>query len=91
MLLFTGLVRLFRWTEERPSFAALALAAFASALVFAGAHHFGPNGDPSDLCVLSFRTFAGVYFAGLYYARGFGVAVGAHAGYDVLVGLIVRV
>ena len=38
----------------------------------------------------SFRAFAGFYFAGLYHLRGFGIAVGAHAGYDLLVGLIVQ-
>jgi hypothetical protein len=31
-----------------------------------------------------------LYFAWLYQARGFGIAVGAHAGYDVLVGLILQ-
>ena len=69
----------------------LSLAAFASALLFAGAHHLGPNGDAFNVYVLAFRTFAGVYFAAIYYLRGFGVAVGAHAGYDVLVGLIMQV
>ena len=37
-----------------------------------------------------FRTLAGLYFAWLYCVRGFGIAVGAHAGYDVLVGLFVK-
>jgi hypothetical protein len=34
-----------------------------------------------------FRTCAGLFFTFLFVARGFGVAVGAHAGYDVLVGV----
>jgi hypothetical protein len=90
LLLFAGLIQLFAWSETKTSALAIGLAAFASALLFAGAHHVGPNGDPFSVYVLAFRTFAGLYFAGLYYARGFGIAVGAHAGYDVLVGLIMQ-
>lgn len=87
LLIFAGLVRLFSWTEMRTSFNIL-LAAFASALLFAGAHHLGPHGDPFNVYVLAFRTFAGVYFAWLFQTRGFGIAVGTHAGYDVLVGMV---
>jgi membrane protease YdiL (CAAX protease family) len=89
LLIFAGLLRLFSWAELRTSFHVI-LAAFASALLFAGAHHLGPNGDPFNAYVLSFRTCAGLYFAWLFQVRGFGVAVGAHAGYDVLVGLILQ-
>ena len=35
-----------------------------------------------------FRTLAGMFFAGLYFLRGFGIAVGAHATYDVFVGVV---
>jgi membrane protease YdiL (CAAX protease family) len=91
LLLFAGLVRLFAWSEERTSWLAVGLAAFASALLFAAAHHIGPHGDPFSVYILAFRTFAGLYFAWLYQVRGFGIAVGAHAGYDVLVGLILQV
>jgi membrane protease YdiL (CAAX protease family) len=90
LMLYAGLLRLFSWSEARASLLAVALAAFGSALLFAGAHHVGPNGEPFNAYVLSFRTFAGLYFAWLYHARGFGIAVGAHAGYDVLVGLILQ-
>ncbi|MBI2808481.1 MAG: CPBP family intramembrane metalloprotease [Planctomycetes bacterium] len=90
LVLFTGLVRLFCWSEGRTSPLGFALAAFASGLLFAGAHHVGPNGEAFNLYVLSFRTFAGLYFAWLFHVRGFGIAVGAHAAYDVLVGLILR-
>jgi hypothetical protein len=34
-----------------------------------------------------FRSAAGLYFTFLFITRGFGIAVGAHAGYDILVGL----
>jgi hypothetical protein len=36
-----------------------------------------------------FRTMAGLFFTLLFITRGFGIAVGAHAGYDILVGLSV--
>ena len=65
---------------------AVILAAAASALLFSAAHHVGPFGDPFDGYVFLFRTIAGVYFAVLMETRGFGIAVGAHACYDVLVG-----
>jgi membrane protease YdiL (CAAX protease family) len=35
-----------------------------------------------------FRTLAGMFFAGLYFLRGFGITVGAHATYDVFVGVV---
>lgn len=36
----------------------------------------------------AFRTVAGMFFAGLYFLRGFGITVGAHATYDVVVGVV---
>ena len=90
LMLFGGLLRIFGWAEAKPSLMGIGLAAFTSALLFAGAHHLGPNGEPFNAYVLAFRTFAGLYFAWLYQVRGFGIAVGAHAGYDVLVGLVLQ-
>lgn len=69
-----------------PTSLAFVVAALLSATVFAAAHHVGPYGEPFDDFVFLFRAVAGLYFALLYEARGFGVAVGAHACYDVLVG-----
>ena len=40
-----------------------------------------------DSYVFLFRMMAGVFFALLFQLRGFGVAAGTHACYDVLVGL----
>jgi membrane protease YdiL (CAAX protease family) len=59
-----------------------------SSLVFAAAHHIGPYGEPFHRFVFVFRALAGLYFSLLYQTRGFGIAVGAHAGYDVLVGVL---
>jgi len=54
------------------------------------AHHLGAHGEPFNGSFFAFRTAAGLYFAALYRLRGFGVAVGAHACYDVLVGLLLE-
>jgi hypothetical protein len=34
-----------------------------------------------------FRLVAGLYFAALFQYRGFGIAVGAHACYNLMVGI----
>ena len=65
---------------------AVLLAAVGAALTFAAAHHVGPNGEEMVPAKFLFRALAGLYFTALYVVRGFGVAVGRHAGYDVLVG-----
>jgi membrane protease YdiL (CAAX protease family) len=87
LALFSGLCWLCR-QGELPPWGARLLAASASALLFAAAHNLGPHGEAFDGTVFLFRTAAGVYFAALFAFRGFGVAVGAHAGYDVLVGVV---
>jgi hypothetical protein len=87
LLLFSALFGLCMLAEFPPRPAA-GLAALGSALAFATAHHLGPAGDAWNGYVFTFRSLAGLYFAWLFYARGYGIAVGAHAGYDVLVGLL---
>src|SRR5262249_48152598 len=67
----------------------VALAALSSALLFSAAHHIGPNGEPLEGYTFLFRTLAGVYFAVVYQLRGFGIAVGGHACYDVIVGIVI--
>ena len=54
-----------------------------SALAFA-LYHFGV-GNPFDWIKCLFFTVAGVYFAAVYLLRGFGIAAGCHALYDVMV------
>lgn len=88
LLLFTILVGLLRLLQA-PTIITVLLAALASAAFFAAAHHIGPYGEDFDSYVFLFRTLAGVYFALLFQLRGFGIAVGAHACYDVLVGIVV--
>jgi hypothetical protein len=86
--LFAGLCGLLR-VAGLPKLVAVVLAAAASALAFAAAHHVGPYGEPVRADYFVFRTAAGLYFTLLFVLRGFGVAVGTHAGYDVLVGVSV--
>ena len=84
--LFVGLYGLLR-AVQIPKAAAVALAAAAAAAVFAAAHHIGPYGEPVRADYFVFRAVAGLYFTLLFVLRGFGIAVGAHVGYDVLVGV----
>lgn len=59
----------------------------ATSLMFAAAHYIGPCGEPLNTFSFLFRFLAGIFFGALFVYRGFGIAAGAHAGYDVLVGL----
>lgn len=64
----------------------LAGALVLSSLVFSAAHYIGPYGDVFDVAGFSFRVMAGGFFAVLFICRGFGIAAGTHALYDLLVG-----
>jgi len=66
----------------------LAGGAILSSLAFAGAHHLGPLGEPFQWYAFLFRASAGIFFAALFVYRGFGIAAGTHAAYDMLVGLL---
>lgn len=66
---------------------ALVIAALAASVFFAVAHHLGAHGEPVDGFNFLFRVLAGLYFTVLFQLRGFGIAVGAHATYDVIVGI----
>lgn len=58
-------------------------AVLITSLVFALAHHLGP--EPFELGALLFRTVAALVFTSLFAWRGLGVAACAHAAYDVFV------
>jgi len=62
------------------------VAAVLASLAFSAAHHLGPAGESMVPIVFYFRTVAGLVFSALYLTRGLGIAVGAHAGYNILVG-----
>ena len=73
---------------QTPQVLASTLAVTASALLFSLAHHAGMPGEPFTWFAFIFRWMAGVYFAWVFVLRGFGVAVGTHTAYDILVGAI---
>jgi hypothetical protein len=80
------------WTLKAigmPSTPAITTAVLVSAGLFSAAHHIGPYGEPFHAGRFLFRFLAGLYFAVLFQFRGFGVAAGAHACYDVMVGVAV--
>ena len=72
---------------------AMLLAVLLTSLAFAAAHYVGPYGEPVQLFrstfwfSFSFRFLAGAFFGTLFVYRGFGIAAGSHAGYDILVGV----
>jgi hypothetical protein len=86
LICFGGLVFFLRFALV-PVLPAVLLAASASSVAFAMAHHIGPYGEPMDHYVFVFRVTAGLFFAFLYQLRGFGLAIGSHAGYNIIVGL----
>ena len=77
-----------------------------TSIVFAAAHYIEPGGDgwvaavPGALQQVTdgaslrfsfvFRAVAGLLFGVLFLRRGFGVTVGAHALYDLLVGVVMQ-
>ncbi len=75
-----------RKTGMKPRIATIA-AVLLSSLIFAEAHHIGPGGLPFNGYDFLFRTLAGVFFAVVFIYRGFGIAAGCHAAYDILTGV----
>ena len=86
LVLFSCLLRVLHWMDLNGVFAVV-LAASASALLFSAAHHVGPYGQPYSNYLFLFRLIAGLYFALLFQMRGFGIAVGAHACYNLMVSI----
>ncbi len=70
--------------------ASLMWAIVVTSLIFSAAHYqlFTSAGYAFDWYSFSFRFAAGSFFAVLFVARGFGIAAGAHALYDILVEII---
>ncbi len=69
---------------------AVILSILISAGLFSAHHHYVfINGELTQCAQFSwiafiFRTAAGVYFAGLFAVRGFGIVAGTHAFYDII-------
>ena len=84
--LLSGLIGLARHSGVSWRSAAT-LAIVASSLLFAAAHYrlFMEVGLEFSWSSFLFRLLAGTFFSILYLQRGFGIVVGTHAVYDVLV------
>ncbi|HOB73313.1 MAG TPA: CPBP family intramembrane metalloprotease [Phycisphaerae bacterium] len=57
----------------------------ASAVLFAYQHHPPLGAEPFAIQSFLFRSAAGLYLAGLFVFRGFGIAAGCHVFYNVIV------
>lgn len=70
------------------------LSVLISAVLFSLHHHFFfidgefAQGEAFVLSVFVFRIMAGIYFAAIFAVRGFAIAVGTHAFYDILAALL---
>jgi hypothetical protein len=73
------------WVPRKP---AILLSALTTSLLFSAAHYVGPAADHFTLFSFVFRATAGMFFAILFMLRGFGITVGSHAAYDLIVGVL---
>lgn len=71
----------FKW----PKWLSAVVALLASSLLFSAVHYIGSMGDPFEMGSFMYRFFAGILLAGIFYVRGFAVAVYTHAIYDIIV------
>lgn len=85
LFLMGGMFWIFTSVLKRPRFLSAFVALVVSSLVFSAVHHVGNMGEPFTLSAFTFRFFAGVVLAGIFYTRGLAVAVYTHAIYDVIV------
>lgn len=90
LLLVPVAFMVFRMLEFPPKWAA-AMAALCTSFLFAMAHHVGPAAEALNLFAFSFRAAAGLFFASVFLLRGFGITVGCHAAYDLLVGVLLAI
>ncbi len=73
---------------------AIILSVLISAALFSAHHHFFfvngsiTIGEQFSAVRFAFRAIAGVYFAGLFAVRGFGITAGTHAFYDILAAVL---
>jgi membrane protease YdiL (CAAX protease family) len=88
LILLSLLIWLFRRGGASPRVSMIVAVALSS-LIFSAAHHVGPYGEwPIHWSHFIFRALAGVFFSVVYVYRGFGIAAGSHAAYDILAGML---
>ncbi|HOA73455.1 MAG TPA: CPBP family intramembrane metalloprotease [Phycisphaerae bacterium] len=85
LMCITGLSILLVNVCKLPRAASGGFIVLLSAGLFAAQHHPPLGVEPFDMTRFAFRTVAGLYLAGLFLYRGFGVACGCHAFYNVIV------
>ncbi len=85
LIAITILVIVFVDVLRMPRSMAALVIMLAAAALFAASHHYPLGNEPFDRVRFFFRTGAGLYLAGLFVFRGFGVAAGTHALYNVIV------
>ncbi len=85
LMLITGLQILLVNICRLPRNASMVAGILVSAGLFAAQHHPPLGAEPFEAVRFLFRTAAGLYLAGLFVFRGFGIACGCHALYNVLV------
>jgi len=94
LILICALMLLFQDALRLSHKNSIILSVLISAALFSAHHHIDflsgrlNQTDPFDLTRFAFRTIAGVYFAVLFAVRGFGIAAGSHAFYDIIAVLI---
>jgi len=75
-------------------FKAVAVSVIISSVLFSLHHHFVflngqfARAEIFTMTRFAFRTIAGVFFAVIFAARGFGIAAGTHAFYDIIATLL---
>lgn len=67
---------------------ALAIAFLASGLAFAVGYHVGPAGETVAPLGFAFRAVAGCVFATVFWFRGYGIAAGSHAAYELIAAFV---
>ena len=92
LILLSSIAWFLRQMDATPA-VSIAIAVIGTSLFFACAHYIGPHAEPFHWqsqwfwFTFLFRSLAGIFFSALFVLRGFGIAAGTHAGYDILVGL----
>jgi membrane protease YdiL (CAAX protease family) len=83
LILMTLLVLLFADLLRLPKLWSNLLMVSISAVLFSLYHYLGH--EAFQWQSFAFRTVAGIYFAGLFLTRGFGITAGCHISYDILI------
>ena len=83
LMLCTGLALILHNGLKMKPATTMLLVVVLSAFSFSAYHYLG--NEAFNWRIFTFRTGAGVYFAGLFVIRGFGITAGTHMAYDILI------